>query len=235
MKNNPRLFFSFRSPFSWMAVERLRRLAPDAHHRIEFIPYWEPDTRTAEALEKRGARIRYVPMSKAKHLYILHDTKRLAATLGLKMAWPVDVEPRWELSHLAWLKARSLGAGEAFYNAVVVARWGRGEDISDPEVIHSAAAAAGLDGDALVDAAEDPDIREEGVESLVEAYEDDIFGVPYMRYGPHRFWGFDRMGAFLALLQGGNEGSGLALVEDVPAELQAGVGAYDTDTAGGCG
>jgi 2-hydroxychromene-2-carboxylate isomerase len=228
VKKGPRLYFSFRSPFSWLLVERLLRLVPDAHERIELIPYWEPDDATERALAERGAAIHYVPMTKAKHLYILQDTKRIAERLGLSMAWPVDVEPWWEPSHLGWLQARRLGKAPELYAAISSARWERGENISDPQVIRALAESVGLDGEAVAGAVDDPEVRAEGVECLVEAYEDDIFGVPYLRLGWHRFWGFDRLDDFLAAFGNGAQA-------ERPAKVPRLVGAYDTDTAGGCG
>lgn len=238
MKRPPRVFFAFRSPFSWLALERLRRAVPDAQERLEFIPFWEPDRRTAAGLAARGASMHYVAMSKAKHLYILHDTKRLAEQAGMKMAWPIDDDPCWELPHLGWLLARRLGAGVAFYDAVIAARWQRGENICDPAVLRALADGIGLDDDAIAAAADDPELRAAGVECLVEAYRDDIFGVPYFRAGRHRFWGLDRLDAFLAALRSpalvANGHAGGAF-EGVPAGLLARVGAYDTDAPGGCG
>jgi 2-hydroxychromene-2-carboxylate isomerase len=241
VKKGPRLFFSFRSPFSWLLVERLLRLVPDAHERIELIPYWEPDEATERALAERGAAIHYVPMTKAKHLYILQDTKRIAERLGLSMAWPVDVEPWWEPSHLGWLRARRLGKAPEFYAAVTSARWERGENIGDPLVIRALGESVGLDGEAIAGAVDDPEVRAEGVECLVEAYEDDIFGVPYLRLGWHRFWGFDRLDEFLAAFAPELDRSAAAVarearpVADPPLQLGELVGTYDTDTAGGCG
>jgi len=232
MSRRPTLFFSFRSPFSWLLVERLRRHVPDAEERIELVPFWEPDPAMAAALAERDAGLHYVPMSKAKHLYILQDTKRLAGRLGLEMAWPVDVDPWWELSHCGWLQARRLGRAPEFYDAVVAARWGRGENICDPDVIGAAASSAGLDPEAIVAAGEDPEIRAEGLECLVRAYEDDIFGVPYLRLGWQRFWGFDRLDDFLRAFDNGARADRPA---EVPRAVASLVGAYDTDTAGGCG
>lgn len=235
MKLNPRLFFSFRSPFSWLAVKRLLAALPDADRCIEFIPYWEPDPWLSQKLAERGARIHYVAMSKAKHRYILQDTKRLAASLNLKIVWPVDVEPYWELSHLAWLKARRLGAALPFYVALTDLRWLHGANISDTAVIRAAAECARLDPDSLVAASDDEEIRHEGLDCLTEAYEDDIFGVPYLRYGHHRFWGFDRVDAFVSVFQ--NSG-GSELIETVTQEPQALADVSivgDFDTAGGCG
>lgn len=217
MNRRPRLYFSLRSPFSWMTVERLRREIPDLFDRFDLKPYWDPDQQTSAALIERGGEYHYVQMSKAKHLYILQDTKRTAARLGLAMAWPIDVDPWWELPHLGWLAAAD--RAEPFYDALVDARWRRGEDICTPEVVSAAAIRAGLDPEAILAAPRDPAVRARGVDCLLAAYDDDVFGVPYLRLGRHRFWGLDRVDAFLEAYRAR---------EPVPA-------AYDTDTAGGCG
>jgi 2-hydroxychromene-2-carboxylate isomerase len=234
----PRLFFSFRSPFSRLLVERLLRELPEAHEEIDWVPFWEPDAATAAALAARGATVHYVPMSKAKHLYILQDTKRLAGQLGLRLAWPVDVAPWWEPSHLGWLAARRLGRAAEFYAAVVSARWERAEDVSDPEVIRRLADSVGLDGQALAGAVDDPEVRAEGVACLAQAYEEDVFGVPYLRLGWRRFWGFDRLDDFLAAyreVQADGAGAAPDPLAGVPIALRSPEMAYDADTAGGCG
>ncbi|SEF86281.1 2-hydroxychromene-2-carboxylate isomerase [Thermomonospora echinospora] len=200
MKRKPRLYFCFRSPFSWMALRRLEELLPEAPELIDYYPYWEPDEPMMAALNARGAEFHYAQMSKAKHLYILADTKRLAKRFGYSMAWPVDIDPWWELPHLAWIKASHHGLEREFYRVVTEARWERAENICDPAVIHRLAASIGLDGDELVAAAEDPAIRAEGLDKLVAHYEDDVFGVPYFKLGRHRFWGVDRLEDFVAAL-----------------------------------
>jgi 2-hydroxychromene-2-carboxylate isomerase len=212
-----------------MAIERLQRALPEVHSSMDFVPFWEPDLVTAEALRARGAQLHYAAMSKAKHLYILQDTKRLAASLGLEMVWPVDVDPFWEPSHLGWLKARRLGCGPEFYKAVVTARWRHGENISDLEVIGRLAASIGLDASQIAMAIDDPDIRAEGVDCLVRAYQEDIFGVPYFRNGRERYWGFDRLEWFLRSLRS------VPAADASDASLTMSDAVYDTDTAGGCG
>jgi 2-hydroxychromene-2-carboxylate isomerase len=236
IRRPPRLYFSFRSPFSWMTVERLRRGMPDIDEHLEFLPYWDPDQRTTAALTERGAGLHYVAMSKAKHLYILQDTKRLAARLDLPMVWPVDLDPWWELPHLAWLRARRLGLARRFYDAVVAARWLRAENICEPAVIRRIALDVGVDPDLLATAADDEEIRAEGVDCLVAAWEDNVFGIPYLRLGWQGFWGIDRVEDFLVAWRASldrppDRGSSLT----IPAALVDLVGTYDTDTAGGCG
>ncbi|MFF5207125.1 2-hydroxychromene-2-carboxylate isomerase [Streptosporangium sp. NPDC000396] len=201
MSRRPRLYFSLRSPYSWLTVLRLRETVPEVFEAMECYPYWDPDARTSLALAQRGGEFHYIQMSRAKHLYMLLDTKRLAEQQGLAMAWPIDVDPWWELPHLAWLLARREGRAWEFYEAVTEARWGRGDNICDPGVIRAAAERAGLDPERTVRAPEDPSIREEAVGCLYQAYLDDVFGIPYLKWGRHRFWGFDRLDAFLDVWQ----------------------------------
>lgn len=197
MKRRPRLYFSFRSPYSWLTIRRLREEVPYALTEIDFVPYWDPDERTSAGLASRGGEFHYVQMSRAKHLYMLMDTKRLAERDGITMAWPVDIDPWWELPHLGWLLARREGRAWEFYDAVVQARWGRGENICEPDVIRAAAERAGLDPERAVATPADQDIRDEADDCLYQAYLDDIFGIPYIKWGRHRFWGLDRLDAFL--------------------------------------
>jgi len=229
----PRLYFSFRSPYSRMAIAKLQRAVPDMFDRFDVIPYWDPDERTEAALAAAGGELPYVQMSRAKHFYILGDTKRLAEQLGLTMVWPIDKDPWWEPVHLGWLVARDLGRGAQFYAAAIAARWERGEDLDDPLVLQGVARAAGVNPDLITAACDDPATRSKGVECLWNAYNDDVFGVPYIKYGRHRFWGLDRIDMFLHMWseQGSSQDEttqlDIANIEDLAP--------YDSDTAGGCG
>jgi 2-hydroxychromene-2-carboxylate isomerase len=230
MKQRPYLYFTFRSPYCWLAIERLRRAIPDMHDRIEFIPNWEPDPSTHQVLRQRGADIHYAAMSDAKHRYLLIDVKRLARRDGLRMVWPIDRAPRWEIPHLAWLAGRHAGVGAELYAAIVSSRWERGENICDPAVIRRIAVDIGVDPEMLVSAAEDPDVRAEGIESIVRAWKDDIFGFPYFRVGSQRFWGVDRLPHFLEALLPTRSAA-----YDEPPDVASATNVYDFDTAGGCG
>jgi 2-hydroxychromene-2-carboxylate isomerase len=228
MSARPRLYFSFRSPYSWLAVRRLREAVPDVFTRFDMQPYWDPDERSSAALAERGGEFHYVQMSRAKHLYMLLDTKRLAQRRNLAMAWPVDVDPWWELPHLAWIAARREGRAEPFYDALVEARWGRGEDICQADTVRRAAKEAGLDPETAVAAPESGSVREEAVDCLYRAYLDDIFGIPYLKLGRHRFWGLERVDDFLAVWRAGDDRP----VVTEPARLTP---PYDLDNPGGCG
>ncbi len=231
----PKLYFSLRSPFSWMALRRLEERIPNADEVIDFVPFFDPDADTAAALADRGGEFHYTAMSKAKHLYILNDTKRLAAKFGYAMRWPVDIDPWWELPHLGWLKAKQLGVHREFYRAVTEARWERGENICDAAVLGPVLAAAGLPVEPLLTAPADPQMRAAGVDALLSAHNDDIFGIPYFKWGMQKFWGLDRLADFLAVFEPTLPEPVTDTLAGIPAPALAMVGAFDHDTAGGCG
>ncbi len=200
MKRNVRFYFSFRSPYSWIATRMLAERSPATLQLLEYIPLWEPDAVSEQLLRDRGAEstLLYTTMSRAKHLYILQDIRRLTTKLGYEMAWPVDIDPWWERPHLAYLVARQCGKGPEFFKAVYRARWTQGADICTEQVIRELAIEAGVEPDPIANAPGDPEIRREGVDGLYRAYHDGVFGVPFFIHKFEKYWGVDRVDAFLA-------------------------------------
>ncbi|WP_412076468.1 DsbA family protein [Streptomyces xanthophaeus] len=231
----PRIYFSLRSPFSWISLQLIEKTRPEVLETSELLPYWDPAPETLEALKAQRGDYHYTQMSRAKHLYILQDTKRLTRRLGLTMVWPVDRSPRWEVPHLAWLAASSEDR-PAVYRTLMEARWGRGEDICDEEHVADLFAAAGLDPQ-LARAHKDADVAARGVEVLVRAYKDDVFGIPYFKAGSQRFWGMERVGWFLSCYDQWLE-TGKFSQPDEPVALPSTGGlteSLDADSPGGCG
>lgn len=202
-KRRPRFYFSFRSPFSWIAARVLaERLTPEEQAEIEYIPFWEPDQRTLARLRELGGEFLYTQMSREKHLYILQDIKRMTRSLGYQHVWPIDESPWWELPNLAYLAARRDGKADELRSAVYRARWEEGENIHDMAVIRRVAADIGLDPDRIAGAPEDPEIGEEAAQALLRSYKDGVFGIPFFVLGFERFWGLDRLAPFVAALRG---------------------------------
>ena len=222
-------FFSFRSPYSWLASVGLKKRI-ETEGGLELVPFWEPDAQSLALLKNRGGDFPYRQMSDAKHRYILNDIRRLTRKFGLEIKWPVDPDPWWELSHLGYLKANQLGYGKAFFWQVYRARWEQGLDISDPEVISRLCHEAEIPGDAtdeIVDAPQDSGIRKSGVDILYRIYREDIFGVPMFTKKRTQYWGLDRLNDFLELIdQPLLNGDELPVARGYP---------LDFDHAGGCG
>lgn len=217
-------YFSLRSPYSWLAYRDLRERHPHLAADLEWVPYFDPDARTLADLERAGGRYLYTPMSKAKSLYLLQDVSRLAGARGLTVSWPVDVEPVWEVPHLAYFVAAAHGLGHEFIAAAYRARWQERRDICDPRTVAALGDELGLDGKELAVAAEDAGHRAAGVQALLRVYRDGAFGVPFMVAGRAKFWGVDRLADFAAAVGGGPVPSTVAQAQ-LPGE----------DHAGGCG
>lgn len=196
-RRGPRWYFSFRSPYSWMAYRDLMDQYPDVAERLEWLPFWEPDAPAQDELERSNITLPYVAMSKEKHLYILQDVRRLARARGLEMVWPVDPAPRWEVSHLAYLAAEQVGAGPEFIAETYRRRWELGEDISDPKTMAWVGREIGVDPELLMSAHEDPAIRRKGIEALNSLHRDGVFGVPFFIIGFDKYWGVDRLESFV--------------------------------------
>lgn len=196
----PRLYFSFRSPYSWLGLRLLETLHPTAPEEIEYIPYWEPEPAILDALRDRKADFLYAPMTRAKHLYILEDVRRLTDEFGDHIRWPLDRDGRWEVPHLAYLRARQIGREHELLRKLYDARWHEAADICDPDTVAAIARRMGL-GPALDGAADDVSLRGLAIALLERAYWDGVFGVPFFIVGHQHFWGIDRARAFVTALR----------------------------------
>jgi 2-hydroxychromene-2-carboxylate isomerase len=232
-KKPPRWYFSFRSPYSWLAYRDLVDRYPDVAMTVQWRPFWEPDELSQQLLMAGGGQFPYVPMSKEKHRYILQDVRRLVAERGLSFSWPVDREPHWEIAHLAYLAAEREGRGREFIAAVYRARWEQGRDISERSTMAELGAELGLDPELLANASDDPEVRDLGVAALQAVYRDGVFGVPFFVHGYDKFWGLDRLGGFVSSLYGGL--SPVDIETDALLRASELVSAGDGGHAGGCG
>ncbi|MFJ2847503.1 2-hydroxychromene-2-carboxylate isomerase [Streptomyces griseofuscus] len=224
----PRWYFNLRSPYSWLAHRRLTEHHPELADALEWCPFWEPDARSAALLAEVGGAFPYTAMSKAKHLYILQDVRRLAHQDGLRLAWPTDRDPVWEIPHLAYLAADEAGLGRAFVSRAYQLRWEEGRDICDRAVMGELAVELGLPFDLLAGASDDEELRARGVRALLDVDRDGVFGIPFFIHDREKFWGVDRLDAFVRSVAGSGEP---AWGEPVVA-LGAG---GDQGHAGGCG
>ncbi|MER7794327.1 DsbA family protein [Streptomyces sp. NPDC097640] len=194
----PRFYFNFRSPYSWIAYRDLMDRYPDVAQAVEWHPWWEPDADGERLMNEHGETFPYTPMSREKHLYILQDVRRLARARGLDVSWPLDEDPVWEVPHLAYFPALEAGLGPRYIELVYRARWQEGRDICDPATVAGIAEELGLPADRLARVAEDPQLREgPGLAALLALGRDGAFGVPFFLHGYDKFWGVDRLPAFV--------------------------------------
>ncbi len=183
-QNAIRFYFSFRSPYAWLAAERLEAELGDLGVPIERIPIFP----TPELFPNDPS------VMPEKLAYIAQDIARLAREQGLTVRPPPPGDPDWALSHAAFLGARRHGGEQRFMVEVFRKRFCEGLDLGDDRVIADAARGAGLDPATMVSAAHSEDLRAEASAGWRLGVERDrIFGVPSFVYAGKLYWGQDRM------------------------------------------
>lgn len=173
-----------------------------------------------ERIEAMGARIVVVPVLfagllnahgtvgpaevDAKRRYLFRDVMREAARRGLQFAGP----PGHPFNPLPALRMCTAIEDDAQRRTLLVtltrATWERGENLMDDETLVRLADAAGLDGTALLAAAQTPAVKAALADATAQAVADGVFGVPTFRIDgdDELFWGADRIDALLWRLQG---------------------------------
>ncbi len=179
-----RFYFSFRSPYAWLAAERLEAELGDLGVPIERIPIFP----TAEVFPNDPSAM------PNKLAYLVQDIARLAREQGLTVRFPPAGDPDWALSHAAFLGARHHGGEQRFMVEVFRKRFCDGLDLGQESVIADAARAANLDPDAILSSAHSEELRSEASAGWRLGVERDrIFGVPSFVYAGKLYWGQDRM------------------------------------------
>jgi 2-hydroxychromene-2-carboxylate isomerase len=179
-----RFYFSFRSPYAWLAAERLEPELGGLGVPIERIPVYP----TPGLFPNDPAAM------PTKIAYIVQDIRRLVRERGLTVRFSSGSDPDWSLSHAAFLGAQQQGAGHELMLELFRKRFCEGLDLGDDRVIADAAHRAGLDRDDILTAARSDALRAEAADGFRRGIErDGIFGVPSFVYAGKLYWGQDRM------------------------------------------
>jgi 2-hydroxychromene-2-carboxylate isomerase len=115
---------------------------------------------------------------------------------GFDFGVPLQAPPAHPFNSLLGLRLASLELPDADRRALVDrlyrAVWGpEGPGITDPEVVAKLLGEIGLDGQALLAAANSPDNKQRLIAATQEAIEKGVFGVPTMLVEGELFWGTD--------------------------------------------
>ena len=198
------LFWSFRSPYSYLATKRLVAMERDYDLTIKVRPVYPLAVRKAEFFDQVNPM--WIP-------YLLRDTYRIAQMQGLPYAWPkpdpVKVDPATRhavpnqpyihrLTRLGCAAAEE-GKGLAFLDEVSTVIWGGTENWPEGEHLAKAAERAELDLaelDARIDA--DSDKYESIIQANQAAHQAaGHWGVPTMVFEGEPFFGQDRLDVLL--------------------------------------
>ena len=132
---------------------------------------------------------------KGKLEYERLEMQRFIAKHGLRA---FRMNPYFPVNSLtimrALVAARRRGNGDRYMEAVLRAMWEEGEKMDDPAVIAKVLSAAGLDAKALLEAAQDQEIKAELSATTAAAAARGVFGIPTFFVGKEMFFGKERLG-----------------------------------------
>jgi 2-hydroxychromene-2-carboxylate isomerase len=190
-----RFYFDYISSNAYLAWARLPELAERFARPLELVPVL-----FAGLLEAHGQLgPAEIP---AKAHWTWRNNLRKAALLGIPLR-----PPRFHPFHpLVSLRTSSLPMPEAqrrtLVDALFRAVWAESRDVGDPAVVAEVASGAGLDGPALVAAAQHPEAKARLRAQTEAALAAGVFGVPSMQVGREVFWGYDDLPYLEMLLAG---------------------------------
>jgi len=168
--------------------------------------------RFVQLAARHGLKINHIPMrmqdvyagsggillanrSWQRQAYRITELKRWRSKLGI----PVNIEPKFfpadvDLASCVVIAAQQRGLPVAdFANAVMRAIWAEDRNVADPGVVAALADRCGLDGRALLDAADAAAVRTEYRGNTARALTAGVFGSPFYLFAGELFWGQDRL------------------------------------------
>jgi len=173
-------FFSFRSPYSYLALHRVFAIADAFGVRLRIKPVLP--------MIMRGMKL-----PRSKGLYILSDTSREAARHNIefgKFADPAGDGAKRALA--AFFYASSQGKEREYLLAAGGAIWALGVDVGTDEGLRSVTEKAGLFWPDVAAALADSEWQMQAEANREELMGLGIWGVPAYQFSGHAIWGQDR-------------------------------------------
>lgn len=132
---------------------------------------------------------------KGKLDYEALETRRFVAKHGLSA---YRFNPHFPVNTLLIMRgmvaAQRAGVAERYVEAVLAAMWEQEKKMDDPQVVRAVLDAAGLDGEALIAATQDPEVKAQLMANTEAAANRGVFGIPTFFVGDEMFFGKDRLG-----------------------------------------
>jgi 2-hydroxychromene-2-carboxylate isomerase len=177
------LWFSFRSPYSYLALEQIEEvLAP---FRIPLV------LRPILPMVARG-----LPVPQVKQLYIVRDAKRVADRLGIPFGELCDpLGPGIDncLAIVHWAQKRGPADALAFVRSAMRGIWAEARDVSEYVDLRAIVERAGLPWDEARAALDDPEAIKAAQAHVADLAVVSLWGVPSFRIGDFVAWGQDRL------------------------------------------
>ncbi|NOX68476.1 MAG: 2-hydroxychromene-2-carboxylate isomerase [Gammaproteobacteria bacterium] len=175
------LFYSFRSPYSYLALGRLAAIADAFGLRLDIRPVLP--------MVMRGLKV-----PRAKLLYIAADAKREAERLQIPFASFCDpVGAGAERCMAVFAYAEEEGRGTEFVRAAGNAIWNEAIDVATDKGMRRVAEQAGLFWPEAAAAMSDEGWRDKAEQNRNAMTDIGLWGVPVFKLGDLALWGQDRV------------------------------------------
>lgn len=188
MSRQLEFYFDFVSPYSYLATTQFSAICADTGAEIVYTPF-----RILELMKQVGNRPTTVEC-KNKGAYAGADIQRWAARYRV----PFKRNPHLrsfdhDLLRRAALAAIDQGRADTYVTTVYGATWAGDVDLSDRSKLAAVLDQAGLDGEALLNAAGEARCGELLEKSTEAAAQRGVFGSPTFFVGDRMFFGNDRL------------------------------------------
>jgi 2-hydroxychromene-2-carboxylate isomerase len=182
-------YFDFSSPYSFLAAEQIDALAARHGRTVRYRPILLGIVFKASGSAPLTQQ--YAPKARYSEL----DFERSARYAGVRYRHPskFPIGAVGASRAVLWLQQRQPEMVNAFVHAVWRAFFQDDRDISDNAVVAEIAQSIGLDGAQLMEAAQDPAVKDALRRQVEEAIALGVFGAPTIVVDGEMFWGNDRL------------------------------------------
>jgi 2-hydroxychromene-2-carboxylate isomerase len=189
--------FDFGGPNSYLAYKMLPDLCARTGAQVVYVPILLGGL--FKLTNNQAPMMRYAE-TPAKQKYEMLEFQRFIKAHAI----PFKMNPRFPLNTLYVMRgaiaAQRLGCFAPYLDAVMTAMWHDGADMGDLDVVRDVLDKAGLDSDALLALADDPEVKAELISNTEAAAKRGAFGVPTFFVDEDMFWGKERLGQVEAAL-----------------------------------
>ncbi len=186
--NTIEFWFDFGSNYSYLTMMRIRRLAADAGVHVALKPFL-----LGPIFKAQGWETSPFVLQAAKGRYVWRDMERQCEKYGLRWRRPTVFPRNGLLAARVALLAAGADWESGFCERVMLANFADDREIGDESVIRGILAGLGVDGGAIVAAAQG-DACKAGLRARTDAAQArGIFGAPTFFAGDEMFWGNDRL------------------------------------------
>lgn len=183
-------FYSAHSAYAYLGSARFIEIAAAAGRRIIHKPI-----DLNRALEGAGSIAFRDRSLRHKNYFFNREMERWAEFRGVKMPGrPSNHHHSPDLANRMLIAAMHQGETvDRLAHRMLEAHWGDGADLADPATLARIAGQAGLNGEALLEAADAPDVAAEYAANTEEAIARVVLGSPTYFVDGDMFYGQDRL------------------------------------------